>query len=95
MTKAELVSKIAKTTRVDESVVLPIVESFMKTVKGSLAKDENIYLRGFGNFLVKHRAEKPARDIKQNKSILVPAHNVPVFKPAKKFEDKIKSSIGS
>lgn len=90
MTKAELVSKIAKSTRVDELVVLPIVESFMKTVKGSLAENENIYLRGFGNFIVKHRAEKPARNIALSKNILVPAHNIPVFKPAKKFEDRIK-----
>ena len=90
MTKADLITQMSKTTCFDEQIVLQIVESFMQTVKETLGKKENIYLRGFGNFIVKHRAEKPARNIALSKNILVPAHNIPVFKPAKKFEDRIK-----
>jgi DNA-binding protein HU-beta len=90
MTKAELITKIAKINEVDESIVLPIVESFMKTVKRSLSRDENVYLRGFGSFIIKRRAEKKARNISQNTYVIVPAHKLPAFKPATDFEKKIK-----
>ncbi len=90
MTKAEIVTKIVSTTHINELLVRPVVESFMETVKGSLAKNENIYLRGFGSFIVKHRDEKPARNISQNTSVIIPAHNIPAFKPSKELKDIIK-----
>jgi len=93
MTKADLVTRISKSTHVDETEVLLIVESFMATVKDSLTKNENVYLRGFGTFEVKHRAEKIARNISQGTNLIVPAHNVPAFKPSKVFEDKIDSAV--
>jgi DNA-binding protein HU-beta len=93
MTKADLVTRISKSTHVDETEVLLIVESFMATLKDSLTKNENVYLRGFGTFEVKHRAEKIARNISQGTNLIVPAHNVPAFKPSKVFEDKIDSAV--
>jgi len=90
MTKAELVAIISKKNHVDEQIIFPIVESLMVTIKSSLARNENVSLSGFGNFIVKHRAEKTARNIKRNTTIIVPARNIPAFKPAKKFEDSIK-----
>ena len=90
MTKADVVSQIAKETGIDKITVLKTVEAFMDNVKGSLAKGENVYLRGFGSFIVKKRATKTARNISKNTSIVIPEHNVPSFKPAKTFNELIK-----
>ena len=90
MTKADIVSEIAKKTGVEKNQIQTIVEAFMEEVKGSLAKEENVYLRGFGSFIIKKRAEKVARNISKNTTITIPAHNIPAFKPAKSFTAKIK-----
>lgn len=90
MTKADIVNEIAKNTGIDKATVLATVEAFMETVKDSLAKNENVYLRGFGSFIVKHRAEKTARNISKNTTIIIPAHNIPSFKPAKAFMAQVK-----
>ncbi len=90
MTKAELVNEIAKNTGIDKVTVLATVENFMEVVKDTLADNENVYLRGFGSFIVKERAEKTARNISKNTTIIIPAHNIPAFKPAKKFVEQVK-----
>jgi len=87
MTKAEVISKIAKNTGIEKLMVQSVVESFMDNVKESLIEGENVYLRGFGSFVVKHRAEKKARNISKNTTITIPARNIPAFKPAKSFAD--------
>lgn len=89
MTKAELVAEISKSNGLDKAVVLDIVEKFMEVVKDSLADGENVYLRGFGSFIVKQRAEKTARNISKNTTLIVPAHNIPAFKPADTFKDQV------
>ena len=90
MTKAEIVNEIAKETGIQKDTVSTIVESFMETVKGSLAKGNPVYLRGFGSFVIKHRAEKAARNITKNTTMTIPAHNIPAFKPAKVFVNEVK-----
>ena len=85
MTKADVVNEIAKNTGIDKATVLATVESLMEVIKGSLAKKENVYLRGFGSFVVKERAQKTARNISKNTTIIIPAHSIPSFKPAKTF----------
>lgn len=89
MTKADIVSEIAKTTGIDKAAVLSVVEQFMTVVKDSLAHGENIYLRGFGSFIVKQRAEKTARNISKNTTLVIPAHNIPSFKPANTFKEEV------
>jgi DNA-binding protein HU-beta len=89
MTKAEIVSDIAKKTGVDKTTVLNTVEAFMSTVKESLANEENVYLRGFGSFILKKRAKETARNISKNTTIIIPEHNIPAFKPAKTFMHEI------
>ena len=90
MTKADIVNEISKSTGVDKHSVLASVESFMDIVKDSLAKGDNVYLRGFGSFVVKKRAQKTARNISKNTTIIIPEHNIPSFKPAKTFLSKVK-----
>jgi DNA-binding protein HU-beta len=90
MTKADVVNEIAKNTGVEKANVLAVVESFMEVVKDSLAKEENVYLRGFGSFIIKERAEKTARNISKNTTIIIPAHKIPAFKPAKTFVSAVK-----
>ena len=90
MTKADIVSEIAKKTGVEKNLIQTIVETFMEEVKESLVKEENVYLRGFGSFIIKKRAEKVARNISKNTTITIPAHNIPAFKPAKSFASEIK-----
>lgn len=89
MTKAEIVTEIAKTTGIDKASVLATVEGLMTVIKDSLASGENVYLRGFGSFIVKERAEKTARNISQNSTIIVPAHNIPAFKPCPEFKAQV------
>ncbi|HCC53295.1 MAG TPA: integration host factor subunit beta [Porphyromonadaceae bacterium] len=89
MTKAELISLISKNTGVEKTEVLNIVTAYMDTIKTSLAEGENVYLRGFGSFIVKTRAEKKARNISKNTTITIPEHNIPAFKPAKVFMEVI------
>lgn len=90
MTKADIVNEIAKSTGVEKVQVQQIVEAFMESVKGSLISKENVYLRGFGSFIIKKRATKVARNISKNTTITIPAHNIPAFKPAKSFVAKVK-----
>jgi DNA-binding protein HU-beta len=95
MTKADIVNEIYKSTGIDKVIVLKTVEAFMETVSDSLVNGKNIYLRGFGSFVVKKRAEKTARNISKNTSIIIPAHNIPSFKPAKTFVTKVKLANGN
>lgn len=90
MTKADIVNEIAKTTGIDKQSILTTVEAFMETVKKSLANDEDVFLRGFGSFIVKKRAQKTARNISKNTTLIIPEHNIPAFKPAKTFADMLK-----
>jgi len=90
MTKADIVNEIAKNTGIDKVTVLTTVEAFMETVKDSLSKNDNVYLRGFGSFVIKQRAEKTARNISKNTTIIIPAHSIPSFKPAKTFVSSVK-----
>ncbi len=90
MTKADIISKISQQTGVEKATTQSVVEAFMESVKGSMANGENVYLRGFGSFIIKTRAEKVARNISKNTTITIPEHNIPAFKPAKSFVAKIK-----
>ena len=90
MTKADIVNEISKSTGIDKSTVLETVEKFMGTVKDSLADGQNVYLRGFGSFIVKTRSQKTARNISKSTTIIIPEHNIPAFKPAKVFMDIVK-----
>ena len=90
MTKADIVKEISSKTGIEKNIVLATVESFMETVKESLANEENVYLRGFGSFILKKRATKAARNISKNTTIIIPEHNIPAFKPAKTFSLSIK-----
>jgi DNA-binding protein HU-beta len=90
MTKADIVNEIAKSTGVEKVQVQAIVEAFMDSVKGAMIKGENVYLRGFGSFIIKKRAEKVARNISKNTTITIPEHNIPAFKPAKSFASDVK-----
>lgn len=92
MTKAEIVSAISNKTGIEKVAVLAVVEEFMNTVKESMTSGENVYLRGFGSFIIKRRAEKTGRNISKNTSVIVPAHNIPAFKPAKTFMNTVKGA---
>ena len=93
MTKAEIVNQISETTGVEKVAVQAVVEAMMKNVKDSLSKGENVYLRGFGSFIIKKRAEKKGRNISKNTTIVIPAHNIPSFKPAKVFMEQVKKKV--
>lgn len=90
MTKADIISEIARNTGIEKIAVSKTVEALMETIKDSLAGGENVYLRGFGSMVVKKRAEKTARNISKNTTIIIPEHNVPSFKPSKVFLAKVK-----
>ncbi|MDD6889496.1 MAG: integration host factor subunit beta [Bacteroidales bacterium] len=90
MTKADIVNEIAKRTGLEKANVLTTVENFMDVVKDSLAHGDNVYLRGFGSFIIKKRSEKTARNISKNTTIIIPEHNIPAFKPAKVFMEDVK-----
>jgi DNA-binding protein HU-beta len=93
MTKADIVAEIAEKTGLEKVDVQTTVEAFMKEVKESLEGGENVYLRGFGSFIIKERAKKTGRNISKNTTIIIPAHNIPSFKPAKVFVDAVKTKV--
>jgi DNA-binding protein HU-beta len=93
MTKADLVAKISDKLGIEKGDVLATVETFMEEVKTSLESGDNVYLRGFGSFIIKTRAEKTGRNISKNTTIKIPAHNIPAFKPAKVFLEGVKSNV--
>jgi DNA-binding protein HU-beta len=93
MTKADIVNEIVSKTGIDKVVVLGVVEAFMDTVKSSMIKGDNIYVRGFGSFILKKRAAKLGRNITKNTTVKIPAHNIPAFKPCKEFVDEVKQKV--
>ena len=90
MAKAEIVNEVAKSTGVEKSIAQDVVEATMVAIKDSLSKGEPVYLRGFGSFIIKHRAQKAARNITQKTTMTIPAHDIPAFKPAKVFVAAVK-----
>ncbi|MEC8547004.1 MAG: HU family DNA-binding protein [Bacteroidota bacterium] len=93
MTKADIVSNISNQLGIDKTDVQATIEKFMHEIKDSLEKGENVYLRGFGSFIIKTRAEKTGRNISKNVAVKIPAHNIPAFKPAKVFVNGVKSKV--
>jgi DNA-binding protein HU-beta len=93
MTKADIVAKISDKTGIEKLAVQTTVEEFMKTVRKSLEEGTNVYLRGFGSFVVKKRAQKTGRNISKNTTIIIPEHFIPSFKPSKSFVEKVKKNI--
>lgn len=93
MTKADIVNQIAEKTGIEKVDVQATVEAFMSAIRGSLENGENVYLRGFGSFVVKKRAQKTGRNILKNTTIVIPAHYIPSFKPAKVFVDRVKDNV--
>lgn len=93
MTKADIVNEISKSSGIEKVVVQKTVESMMDVIKDSLSKGSNVYLRGFGSFVIKKRAKKTARNISKNTTIIIPEHNIPSFKPAKTFVGSVKIKV--
>ena len=90
MTKAEMVREIADKTGIEKQVVMQIVKGMMESIRNSMINGEEVFLRGFGSFIIKRRAQKTARNISKNTTIVIPAHNIPAFKPSKSFRLKVK-----
>ena len=93
MTKAEIVSKISEKTGIEKVTALAVVEAFMGEVRSSISSNQSVFLRGFGTFNPKKRAEKTGRNISKNTTIIIPAHHIPAFKPAKVFVKQVKESL--
>ena len=89
MTMSDIVNEISKSTGIEKQMVQDTVEAFMESLKKSLVKGNNVYLRGFGSFIIKQRAQKTARNISKNTTITIPAHRVPSFKPSKTFVNQV------
>ncbi len=90
MRKADLVNNIADKTGVPKVDVLVTIENFLKEIKGAMSSGENIYIRGFGSFVVKKRAAKVGRNIKKNEIVHIPEHFIPFFKPSREFVGELK-----
>ncbi|MDA3865754.1 MAG: integration host factor subunit beta [Salinivirgaceae bacterium] len=93
MTKADIVNEVSKNTGIEKVTVQKTVEAMMETVKSSLEKGNNVYLRGFGSFIVKKRAQKTARNISKQSTIIIPEHYIPAFKPSKSFVTTVKENV--
>lgn len=93
MTKADIVNEVSKNTGIEKIVVQRTVEAMMESIKMTLERGDNVYLRGFGSFIVKKRAEKTARNISKQTTLIIPEHFIPSFKPAKTFVNKVKDNV--
>ena len=92
MTKAEIVNEVAKATGIEKVTVQTVFEASMEAIKDSIIKGNPVYLRGFGSFIIKHRAQKAARNISQKTTLTIPAHDIPAFKPSKSFVESVKTN---
>ena len=90
MTKADIVAEIVKSTGIEKTTVLAVVEGFMESVKNGMIAGNEVFLRGFGSFIIKKRAQKTARNISKNATMIVPEHSIPAFKPNKSFREQMK-----
>ncbi len=95
MTKADIVNEISEKTGIEKMADQATVEAFMKTIRNSMVEGKNVYLRGFGTFLVKKRAEKIGRNISKNTTVVIPEHYIPAFKAAKTFAERVKRNVKS
>ena len=93
MTKAHIVNEISEKTGIEKIAVQASVEAFMKSIRNAMIEGKNVYLRGFGTFVVKRRAEKIGRNISKNTTVVIPAHYIPAFKPAKTFSERVKKNV--
>jgi DNA-binding protein HU-beta len=93
MTKAEIVKEISEKTGIERTMVEATIEAFMTSIKEHIIHKETVSLRGFGNFIIKRRAAKIARNISKNTAINLPAHYIPAFRPSKKFSEKVKKAV--
>ncbi|MBF5028011.1 HU family DNA-binding protein [Planobacterium oryzisoli] len=93
MTKAELVNTISNKLGTEKNETQKVIEAFMQEIRTSMYNGDNVYLRGFGSFIIKTRAAKTGRNISKNTAIEIPAHNIPAFKPSKSFVEKVKSKV--
>ncbi|MFP4621695.1 MAG: HU family DNA-binding protein [Bacteroidales bacterium] len=93
MTKADIVSEISRKTGIEKVTVQKTVEALMETIKESMVGGQNVYLRGFGSFIVKKRAQKKARNISKNTEIVIPEHYIPSFRPSKQFVNRVKENV--
>ena len=93
MTKANIIAQIVQKTGVEKNEAQTVVEAFMDIVKKSMIEGNDIFLRGFGSFIIKKRAEKTGRNISENTTVVIPAHNIPAFKPAKSFVEDVKNNV--
>lgn len=91
MTKAEIVNEVAKATGIEKVTVQTVVEATMESVKASIIKGNPVYLRSFGSFIIKHRAQKAARNITKKTTMTIPEHDIPAFKPSKSFVNAVKN----
>jgi DNA-binding protein HU-beta len=89
MTKIEMVKIVAQKTGIDQVTVLAAVEGIVDTIKEALVEKENVYIRGWGTWTLKHRAKKTARNISKNTTLVIPAHDIPYFKPCKDFMEQV------
>lgn len=92
MTKADIIAEIVRQTGIEKAVVSEVIEAFMENVKDAMIGGNEVFLRGFGSFIIKRRAEKTARNISKNTTITIPAHNIPAFRPSKAFVAAVKDS---
>ena len=93
MTKAELVNTISNKLGVEKNDTQKVIEAFMQEIRTSMYNGDNVYLRGFGSFIIKTRAAKTGRNISKNTAIEIPAHNIQAFKPSKTFVEKVKTKV--
>ena len=93
MTKAEIIENVSENTGLERNAVQNSLEAFMDCIKNSVEKGENVYLRGFGSFCVKKRAKKTARNISKNKTVVIPAHHIPSFKPSRDFIENVRGNV--
>ena len=93
MTKKELIAEVARRTGLTREEAFSSLEAITEVISEQLCKGDMVSLRGFGNFVVKHRKGKIARNIAQNTEIKLPPQMIPAFKPADVLLERVKSKV--
>ena len=93
MTKLELVNDVALLLGKQRKDVSGVIEIAIAVIMYNVSKGRNIYIRGFGSFILKKRATKVGRNIAAGTPVVIPEHYTPAFKPAKSFVNRVKNNV--
>ncbi len=90
MNKKQLYQRVTKTTGIHQAQVRIILDQYFAEVKQEISSGGKVSVAEFGTFCIKKRAQRKARNVKRNTTLIIPAHYTPIFKASPKLLRLVK-----